>query len=166
MRQLTETQRIRDYKPVYFLLLLATTLPAVIVATELARAENTGLGEWPGIIAALSVLAISLLVILPLKTEVKLTHDALYYKANPWARKLRKMHLHELREYYLANHMWHHGLGYKTTLHTGFVYVLKPGKVLVVKTMAGRTYRFGINRPGLVQKFINDHWTEKKESYG
>lgn len=166
MRSLTEIQRFRDNPFIFWGLMAALAIPLILVAVEIGQLRNIGNDEWGGLAFTGGALLLSGLLLATMKTHLRLETDKILYRSNPFMAKRKSLRLDELAEFYVSSHKWVHGLGYKITMNGGRVYVLKPGKVLVIKTKDGRSYRFGINRPGLVKRFMKENWERNEKSYG
>lgn len=166
MRQIKEIQTIRDHRPIFILMLLALGLPALGMFIPLFTGEMSGSDEFVGFAIVVLVLGLTLFLLLKMKTEVRIMPDQVSYKFNPFINKSREIKLSEMSSWSIQNHKWIHGLGYKVTLGGGRVYVMSPGKVLTITTKDGKSFRFGINKPEAVQRFIAEHWDQKESTYG
>ncbi len=149
----------------FIILLLALGLPLVGLLIPIIQKDDMGSDEWIAFAIVPFILAISLFVVLRMKTELNLYQDEIIFRFNPFIARKKTLKLSEIKNHYIADHKWRHGLGYKMTMDGGRVYVLSPGKVLVIETDK-RKYRFGINRPEKVKRFIAENWEEKNKVYG
>lgn len=165
MRQITETQSIRNNKALLIVFIVAMGLPLIGMFLPLILNEARANEDWTGI-AIVVVMSVTLFVILKLKTEVVLRETKVSYRSNPFTRGYSELQLKDIKSWEIKNHNWIHGLGYRTNLKGGRMYVMIPGKVLVITMKDGRYYHFGINRPDVVQRFIERNWEENSNRYG
>ncbi len=111
-------------------------------------------------------VAITVMFIARIKTYLRLETDKFIFRTSPVLPRRKTIRWDEVQSWHIARHTWRNGLGYKTHFNGNRFYVLLPGKVLCITTKDGRNYRFGINRPALVKRFIVENWEQKDTVYG
>ncbi len=166
MRQVKEVQTIRDNRPIFILMMLTLGLPLMSAVIPFFTNEELNSKDLMGMALVPIVLAITLLLLLKMKTELIIKSDKITYRFNPFIIKQKEVLLKEISSWAIENHKWINGLGYRLTMNGGSIYVMSPGKVLAITTKDGRKYRFGINRPALVKRFIVENWEQKDTVYG
>lgn len=167
MRTLVEIQSFRDNRLVYILTMTLLLLPFLLLIVGFVKTERINEEEWVGSLIGMVSLLGAVVLLTCMKSYLKLEEKQLVYRTNPLWKNRKTINRSKVEQWYIANHRWQHGLGYKMLMSGGWAYVMKPGKVLVVKTRDGRNYRFGINRPKLVERFLETNWEEGNQmQYG
>ncbi len=166
MRYLTEIQRFRDNTYIFGGIMVILCLPLILMVSPLALDKVMETGEWVGLGFSLLSLLLCALLLTTMNTYLRMEPDRIIYRSNPFVLNRKTIQFDEIAEWSIANHRWVHGLGYRITMGGGWVYVMKPGKALAITTKDGRNYRFGINRPALVERFMEEHREQKERSYG
>ncbi len=112
------------------------------------------------------IVVLTILAILQMKTYVRLETKKLVFKSSPLLKRRKTIKLPEIQSWEITNHRWIDGLGYRVNFKGTWSYVMSPGKVLAITTNDGRKYRFGINQPEKVKRFITSNWEGNKNMYG
>lgn len=147
-------------------MLLALGTPLLGMLMSLFMGKEVDNESLVGMAVVPIILGVTLFVLLRMKTEVILHTDKVTFRSNAFMSKYKDIKLNELSSWWVTDHKWINGLGYRRSLNGDRVYVMSPGKALVITTKAGRKYRFGINRPEVVKRFIAENWEEKNKVYG
>ena len=95
-------------------------------------------------------------------TVLELSAKGLRYKNLPLSRELKPLPLKEIKAVSIGTHKWYQGYGYRRSFAGTRLFAMKPGKVLKVETVSGKSLLFGINRPKMVLKFIDEEWPNIK----
>ncbi len=166
MRNLVEIQRFKDSKLALIAIVSLCFIPLGLFAIGWSQMKEYGTQEVWAIAGTTLTTCITTLILLKIKTMVQLDSNKLTYQSRPFFAKHKTISIHDIEEWKIQGHRWIDGLGYHHSMMRKRSYVMTPGKALVIKTRDGRTYKFGINRPGMVARFIKAHWEQNEEMYG
>lgn len=163
---MNETQNFRQNK--VLLILISAILVAAFSALvyQMMHIERSASDDFMGMILSMVMLVLVVLFLFNLKTSVTLKSNRLTFKSNPFSRSEKELPLSEIKSWSIESHQWYEGLGYRRSLGKLKVYVMVPGKVLAIESTSGHKYRFGINRPKMVQRYVDEHWAKNNTSHG
>ena len=166
MNTINETQNFRQNK--FLLILISAILVAAFTSLifQMTHLKESASDDFMGMTLSLVLLALVVLFLFNLKTSVTLKSNKLSFKSNPFSRSEREIPLANIKSWSIESHKWHQGLGYRRSLGKLKVYVMVPGSVLAIEDTAGYKYRFGINRPKMVKRYIDDHWSKEEVNHG
>ncbi len=166
MRQVKEIQSFRDNSSIFILISVLFAGVLIGVSIPFETQQQTDQEAVIGLSIAVLVTLGSYILILKMKFELTVLADGLSFTFQPFLLKSKQFKLTEIANWSIENHKWYHGLGYKRRFNRQQVFVMSPGKVLAITTKDGNNYRFGINRPELVKRFIEENWENKNTLYG
>ncbi len=166
MRQLKEIQTFASNRALFILISVLFTCVLIGITIPFVMDKPADQEAIVGLSIAVLVIFGSFFLLLKMKFELTLKPDRLSFRFRPFNASTKEYKIDELASWSVENHKWYHGFGYKTRLNGGQVYVMSPGKVLAITTKDGRKYRFGINQPEKVKRFITSNWEVNKNMYG
>ena len=166
MQRLVEKQYLRENRPVFILLFLAVGTPVVALLAGINRGPALDNNQILSLSLTLLVLVITLGLLFRAQTFLQIEPDKLSFRSPLVFGRMRFIDKNDVQHWEIVKHKWHHGFGLKVRPDSRQVYVLKPGNALIIETTSGKNYRFGINRPAAVKRFIETHWKRNEERYG
>lgn len=166
MKSITEIQSFKDSRPALIIIVILGLLPLALFAVGWSQMKSYDNEILIGMALTISITALTLLVLLKMKTFVQLEPKQLVYQSRPFFKNRKTIAVEDIEHWEINKHRWMDGLGYRSTLQGTRMFVMTPGNVLTIKTRDGRTYKFGINRNGMVLRFIKTHWEQNEDMYG
>ena len=166
MKSVTEIQRFKDSKLALVTIVILGLLPLSLFAIGWSQMKSYDNESLFGMALTISITVVTMLVLLRMKTFIQLEPNRLIYQSRPFFEKKKEIAVQDIEHWEIHKHRWMDGLGYRSTLQGTRVFVMTPGNVLLIKTHDGKTYKFGINRNGMVLRFIKTHWEQNGEMYG
>lgn len=165
MNKITEIQRLRSNR---FLLLFLLVITLPIGRLEMQLIKSMGVINNEIISLGISILGIALFSGFFFQLSVSVTYapNHISYSFKPILRKTRKIAVNDITSWEIVNHPFFQTLGIYTNFQGDWSFTMMPGKALLLKTRDGRSFKFGINDPEKVLRFIKTHWEQKEVSYG
>lgn len=166
MRSLVEIQRFKDSRFAFILIVVLGLMPLALFTVGWSQMQEfSGEDIWT-IAGTILISSLTILVMLRIKTKVQLNPDQLIFQTKPFFNRKKAIACTDIIEWKILEHRWKDGLGYQKSLSGKNTYVMSPGKALMIKTKDGRTYKFGINKPAIVKRFIQENWEQNETMYG
>ncbi len=162
MHKVTERQQLTENKPVIILMVAMLSPILIMIGVTMAEAENFDNENSLAIGATALILLLTFFFIFRMSTVVELSPKGLRYKNMPISRSLKLLPLKEIRSVTIETHKWWRGYGYRKSFSGTRTFAMKPGKILKVETRSGKYLLFGINRPSVVLRVINNEWPNIK----
>ncbi|WP_417602180.1 hypothetical protein [Owenweeksia hongkongensis] len=166
MRSLVEIQRFKDSKLALVLIVVLGLTPLLLFAIGWSQMKEFATDDLWTMAATVLAISLPIFISLRIKTMVQLDSNKIVYQSKAFFNRKSTIPIGNIKEWSITDHRWTDGLGYQHSLQRKSTDVMRPGKALVIKTRDGRTYKFGINRPGMVKRFIHNNWEQNEKMYG